>query len=339
DGLWLQLDAYRCHVFWQFRAIADPAGIWRRLAGELGGGGVPSLDDALRELELEPVHAAVRAVAADAGLVALVRDGTLRDAQSIEAPIASFATIVRDATGTTGEPAAVAAVTARRLASIASSAARGAAPGATAAVPDDGVHRVAAAFGDPWHRSVLAGWSVLEPLGRLAPDAMTGPTSRAWFDELRLAGVVATSLRDAGLDEAGAWSASERIRILLALPRPSNIGGTSTGDRVARLASAWLDHPDVRTFLHVNAWEGVEWLGREAWRELLDWALLLDAIDGVADMPASAAVVTALVDAGEESGYQVDALRTVVRAGAPPTPRPAEPPTPAGAPANPAPRR
>ena len=317
EGLWLQLDAYRCHVFWQFRAIHDPVGVWRRLARQLGGRGVPSLDDALREVELEPVHAAVRTVAADAGLVALVRDGVLSDAPGVERSLSAFVAAVRTATATEGDTAAVAGVAARRLAAIAEPQVE--------ALPS-----VASAFADPWHRAVLAGWSVLEPLGRLAPESIAGATSRAWFDELRLAGVVAAALRDAGLDEGAAWRASERIRVLLALPRPSNVRGRSANERLAGLATSWLDHPDVRAFLHVNAWEGVEWFGREAWRELLDWALLLDAIDGVADIATSAAVVSDLVSLGEESGYRVAAVRALVGE-TPAAPRPGEPATTGGA--------
>jgi hypothetical protein len=61
DGLWLALDAYSTHVFLDVREIHDPAGVWRHIADRLGGSGVPSLADALRELQFEPVHEALRA--------------------------------------------------------------------------------------------------------------------------------------------------------------------------------------------------------------------------------------------------------------------------------------
>ena len=85
-------------------------------------------------------------------------------------------------------------------------------------------------------------------------------------------------------------------------------------DRARRLVMVWLGHPDVRPFIRVNAWEGQEWFGREEWRELLDWALLLDRID--ASLPGDAAdgwpVVRRLLELGEGAGYRVDRLRDLV---------------------------
>jgi glycosidase len=310
-GLWVELEAYRCHVFWEFREIVDRAGVWRRLAGHLEGRGVPSLEDALRELELEPVHAAVRELARTTALIDLVRHGVAVERRAIEAALAGLARTIAEATGTTGDPARVIDVAARRLAAI------GARAGEAEKQParQDPLHPVRAAFGDPWHRAVLAGWSILEPLGGLAPGAMVGPTSRAWYDELRLAGVLAGALRSAGLDEGEVWGVAQRVRLLLALPRPSNVGGRTAGDRARRLVAAWLDHPDVRAFLRVNRWEGVEWFGREEWRELLDWALLLDAVDAPDDraIAAQAKLIVDLAATGERSGYRVDGLRDGVK--------------------------
>ena len=309
-GLWLHLDAYQGHVFWEFREVRDPAGIWRRLADDLGGRGVPSLEDALRELELEPLHGAVRAALATPALIDLMRRGGADasfDLATVEGPLREMAEAVRSATGTAGKPAAIAAVTIARLAAIETGARSAVAPA------QPGLRRaqdpVAAAFADPWHRAVLAGWSVFEPLGGLAAAAMTGPTSRAWFDELRLAPVVAASLRATGLDPTTAETAASRVGALLALPRPSNVGGRTGPERARRLVEAWVAHPDARALLRVNPWEGVEWFGREEWRELLDWTLLLDRIDGKGDgLP----VVNRLREAGDSAGYRVDRLRELV---------------------------
>ncbi len=64
-GLFVELDAYRCLVFGSFRELRDrPDARWAELAVKLGGGGVHSLDDALADLRLAPVHEAVTALLA-----------------------------------------------------------------------------------------------------------------------------------------------------------------------------------------------------------------------------------------------------------------------------------
>jgi hypothetical protein len=60
-GLQLSLRPYQCHVFvdWNQRQ-ATAAQPWDRLCDQLNGAGVSSLDDALINMELQPVHQALR---------------------------------------------------------------------------------------------------------------------------------------------------------------------------------------------------------------------------------------------------------------------------------------
>ena len=107
-------------------------------------------------------------------------------------------------------------------------------------------------------------WALLAPLGSLAPGAPVGPTSRAWFEELRLAPVVADALRARGLDEAAAWWAAERVRVLVDLPLRV-AGGRTADDRAARLVEAWLAHPaDPRR--SCGSTPGTAWSGSTASR-------------------------------------------------------------------------
>jgi glycosidase len=61
QGLYIELEAYKYHVFLDFRVVQDNAwGEYRTLAGYLGGRGVPSIEEALRELMLQPIHRPLR---------------------------------------------------------------------------------------------------------------------------------------------------------------------------------------------------------------------------------------------------------------------------------------
>jgi glycosidase len=60
-GITLSLHAYQCYVFLDWRELHATSGkAWDRLCDHLGGRGVPNLDDALINLELKPVHDALR---------------------------------------------------------------------------------------------------------------------------------------------------------------------------------------------------------------------------------------------------------------------------------------
>ncbi len=68
-GLRLDLHAYQCHVFLDWRELRPTAQQpWDRLSDWLNGRGVPNLDDELVNLELRPVHAALRQLL-DPGMV------------------------------------------------------------------------------------------------------------------------------------------------------------------------------------------------------------------------------------------------------------------------------
>ena len=187
-GLFVRLDAYQGHVFWEFRELRDgSAHQWSRLNSMLGGRGVPSLEEAQLELQLEPVHSALRAAIADPSLA------------TVERVVGALA----EATGTAGDRAAVVDLVRKRAATT---------------------HAAVAAIKDPVEEAALRLWTLLSSLGALPTGADAAATSRAWYDELRLAPVVATGLRERGLDEAEAWSVADLVRVLLDLPRPARSG-------------------------------------------------------------------------------------------------------------------
>jgi len=60
-GLTIELHAYQCHVFLDWRELRSTAERpWDRLCDELAGHGVPDLEDALTRLALRPAHDALR---------------------------------------------------------------------------------------------------------------------------------------------------------------------------------------------------------------------------------------------------------------------------------------
>ncbi|MBA2255431.1 MAG: alpha-amylase [Chloroflexi bacterium] len=302
QGWRVSLDAYGGHVYWEFRSVRDGiSGQWSRLAERLGDRPVPSLEEALRELQLEPVHAPFRALFGDGLMAALLdRDTDAETARldGLERRLRAFLVALAGATGVDGDPAALAAAVRARV----GAAFRG------SDLPGSRVDRAA-----------LLAWLALSRTGELAPGADAPATSRAWYDELRLPGPLAAGLREVELDEGQAWWVADHVRVLLALPRPSRLRGpVATLD--ARLIAAWLADDAVRAAIGVNTWEGVEWLDRDRFRSLLAWAERLDGLEAEerAEAKGEAAaphdgervseVVERLLAVAETAGYRVDSL-------------------------------
>ena len=290
-GWHLSLDAYESHVFWEFQELHDgSSGQWRRLAERLGGSGVPSLEVAIREIQLEPVHTPLRALFTEGGVTAVL-EGTAgpADLDALEGRLAAVLAAIADATGVEGDPAVAAG---RIRADVAA-----AYPGA---VTDEGL--------DLAGRATLLAWLALSRMGGLAPGADVAATSAAWYDELRLGPVVAAGLRSAGLGEGPAWAIADRVGVLLALPRPSSIGGRGRV-RDRRLLERWLAGDAIRTAMGVTTWEGTDWIDGDRFGALLRWAVRLDAIEtGTAP---DTALVNRLSAAAKAANYRVEALTAV----------------------------
>ena len=171
-------------------------------------------------------------------------------------------------------------------------------------------------------RAALRAWTAVGSIGAIGDASDAGATSRAWFDELRLAPVLANAFRELGLGEGGAWTAVSRVRVLLALEAPST--ARFGGPAVRRLLEGWFADAELRGFLGVNRHDGVTWFNKESFDELLWWWQVLTAVDGPpAVLGPVARLVARLRAAAVENGFEVDRLLEIAARSRRPTgPRP-----------------
>jgi glycosidase len=81
DGLYVELHAYGCEVFLDIHEVQDgPSGQLQRLSERIGGAGVPSIGAALREMQLRPLHDAVRGLSEGQTLRRVAQIGAARAA-------------------------------------------------------------------------------------------------------------------------------------------------------------------------------------------------------------------------------------------------------------------
>jgi glycosidase len=303
-GLEMELHAYECHAFLSFEAVADGQDRqWARLAWRLGLDGVPNVHEALRDQSLEPVVDAVAAFMAAGDVrrvagAAMARDATAGDSAVRVVADAERAALrdVASAAGADAEAEAVATELEERLLRIVRSVHAGRAP----ETDDQDARALAEWLGPRRERwSVLHGWVQGAALVRLAGAAAGGRAGLGSFEGWEVNRALGSAMQAIGLEQPMAWRGVELVRALLALP-PGALGeaaGIASG-----APESWFDQPAVRAAAGWNSYEGVAWVNREAYLELLD---ALAGRDTVAGHPGAFDARRAVAEAIEASGYRV----------------------------------
>ncbi|MBF6605294.1 MAG: alpha-amylase [Chloroflexi bacterium] len=301
DGLAVDVEAYDYRVYADWATVVDDLdGRWSRLAASLGGSGTPSLDGALRDLELAPLHGALAA--------------TMAHIESAPALVAA----IRAATGSAGgatDGEVVAAI--RTAAEAVDRLSRGPGRGRPATRP--------AGVVDPATAAALRVWAILAPLGRLGDAVDASATNRAWFSELRL-GPAAERALDAMGQGALAGTAVHRTWLLFALARQGE--RPASGGPATRLRT-WLRDPDLAASLGVHPWDGHDWLTAEGVALVTALARAGSAANPAPGRRSGRATLTADLEAIERaaaaSGYRVDLVEAALAARPPTRRRPRRP--------------
>ncbi|CAN5554651.1 alpha-amylase family glycosyl hydrolase [soil metagenome] len=293
DGLYLELGAYACHVFLELREIDDVDGQYGRLCAWLGGRGVPSVEHARVQMELQPLHDGLRR-ALEPGLL------------TGEAP-ATFGSRLSELLATAGALAG-AADAANDDALVAEAVA-----GLTLSRPL--ATYLAAEFNDPsTSRAIHAAWLMVRAVDRSLGGERAGVERGQWIEDWRAGPVIDASLAALGVEQASAGRVGDLLAALLA------------ADGVAD----WLSVEQVRRAIGVNEHAGTTWFDRDGFSELVAWLQVPDLARTENRQAAGSARrrVAALCAAAEQTGYRVDRLAQALAAGAPAARR-ARPPRPA----------
>jgi glycosidase len=309
-GLGLELGAYDYRVYLDWSTLRDaPDGRWSRLAGSLGGRGVASLDDAIRDLELAPVHDALRAVltAPEADLARasadLVRAVRLVTGAQGGAPDDDVTAAIARGAGAFGRLT--------RMTELQ--------PGRRGSGTRPAYRMIADALADPTTSAALRAIGAIEPLGALGDAAEALGTTRAWFAELRLGPALERLFRAAppmpGVPQpADPGIAVHRTWVLLGLARPGHVARGTLSSRASRVAETWLASPDVASYLGVHAAGADRWLVAERLDEVAGWALALDALEVVGTVGTDAALEAP--DESRQPGERLDAVAPMLAGGA-----------------------
>jgi glycosidase len=327
-GLYVELGAYKCQVFLDFRQVQGEQ--YAQLAARLNGRGVPSVDEALIEIVLEPVLGPFRELVNAGVFRQLMEKANLQVCKFASLQIGESTILDEVEQKTTRLLQAAAQIANPPISNLTQEIQHKLEAilqlttlSARFPLPRSRKYKRAGDYlttglDDPAAWPMLLGWVFTHALGKVAGEADFAQTSRAWIDEWLLGKVIANVARDMGLDEGTAWRTVEAVKLLTGHQRWFEMEAPKTR-RAREALRAWLSDDDVRRFLRINRHQEVLWFNKEAFDQLL-WGMFAIAAVAISADPGRPAneiakeivgcydVVRTLRRAEERSEYQVEKL-------------------------------
>lgn len=278
NGFHFDLHAYQYAALVHWRELTpDAEHAWDRLHDALHGGGVESLDDALLNLELAPVHdALLRFLSLDE--IAKLKEPVVKTAKDKE-PGSIEDSLLRHGSQFVDEARkAYSAKTGNALASPAKDASEDLRKHILALLKLPQLTGKLSATGVlPGKNPAMIGpglaWAVLDVLVRSIPSA----TAPELFDKLRLRHVLAKAFAALGLAGEDIWRAAARVRLAF-LPSGEGKAKQKPQMLLGFPPAHWLD-PDFRWLIGLHEAEGHQYFNKESHEELLWWQELPKLLD------------------------------------------------------------
>jgi glycosidase len=351
-GLYLELDAYKVQVYTQIRQVHDNE--WHQyghLSGYLNGRGVPSIDEALKEIFLQPIHQPFREIV-NAGYFRWLIDNRLTS-ESIESLESSTLISIEEEfedkytrllseiirlTEADGDPITATKAIRHKLRAVLSlpviSERLGSQSGRKIS---PAIKYLNAGEANPWiigdeHAwGILLGWLFTHDLGRVVVEEDTNEISRSWMDEWLFGKIITSVLIDLGLDELTARRSVTVGKQLItnhdwwqALGAKNSKAEQQTC--AYHLLQKLLEDRESQTYLGVNRYQDVLWFNKEAYDDLLWWLFAVSVVEltsqetqtelskaAIQKIVACHEVIKLLQDAERNSAYQVEKLLAALK--------------------------
>jgi glycosidase len=308
-GLYIELEAYKCQVFMSFREVQDNE--WHQyanLATYLDGHGVPSIDDAMKEIFLQPIHQAYRELV-NPGYFRWVISNRINAETVGEMPMSLSDNVIallketenksihlmdeiKSTTHGEGDIIPITDLTKQYLlASLYLPIFQDKFP-----LPKSRKYQRAIKYlhagnlkaspwknGDAYAWGVVLGWLVTSPLGRIISHPGYEEISRSWIDEWILNKILVNTLDNLGLDDRSNWRAATLIKLLTSHHgwwKVIETGKVKASEKPAyQILTKILSDTDAQNFLGVNRYQDVLWFNKESFEDLLWWLFTIAAVE------------------------------------------------------------
>ena len=333
-GLYVELDAYKYHVFTHFKEVRDNQ--WHhyaQIANSLNGRGIPSIEAALKEMLLQPLQDAFKELA-NADMFRHLMEARITQPQTqlhqklmekIEKKMITLLRVVKQFSGGREDEMTIAREVRCKLEAIlylpiiSSRFPRLQPKGVKAAA--EYLYKGLTDSISTW--AILFGWLFVHTLGKVTNPKDFAEQSRGWVDEWRLGQTISDVLKELGLDGTTSSRALTLVKLLTGHQRWYEVKPLVQTETHTLLESLFRDG-EVQQFLQVNQYNNIWWFNKESFEEFLWWLMLIAAVEIGSDplRPVKAAVselekcysmIQTWQKAEEKSEYQVEKLLSALQ--------------------------
>lgn len=327
-GLYFELEAYEHHVFVDFREINDNAyGQYGQLMHYLNGRGVPSIDEALKELMLAPILNPMRSLIQKDNLeklyaVKLTETDLKLERQEIIIHQEKFRFLLESVSNFTQTQAEINPIVREHNRGLEAILKLNQFQEHYPFPGSDKYHEMLAFIQEGFHTEtwnwyVLFIWNDVRLLGKLVTaENRFAEISRSWFEEWGIQRVVRQVFESLGYDGSLIYSSETILRLLI---RQQNWVLSSSGKTAYGLIESWFSEDDIRSFLNINRYRDTLWFNKEAFEEMIWWMMAVALIQLISDPIMSLPevveelfnafeLVTNILSAEQASEYQVEKL-------------------------------
>jgi len=327
-GLYFELNAYESHVFLDFREVEDNGlGQFAQLNAYLNGRGVPSIDEAIKELMLAPILTPLKALVSANSLRLNYQSRIKTTDEKLKSDTVrmhgeKFLRFIQEINNFTHMQTPTAPLLQQEqrgleaILNINVFGERYPFPGSKKY--QTVIHYMQENLGDyPFSWYILFLWNDLRLMGRVITDnKQTSEISRSWMDEWGINRQIQNLLEEIGFDYHQAQSG---VTILNLLIRQQDWITDIEEMTSLGLLERWLTQDEVRSFLNINRYRGKLYFNKEAFESMMWWMLTIGVISIASNPEKSLAEfienlfiafdrIIDLLTAEKESGYQLDIL-------------------------------
>ena len=324
QGIFLKLNAYQSILYHHFHEVQDNSiQSYQRLCDELQGQGVPDLQEAIKELVLQPIQDPLHQILNPAYISYLqsvqilevaekLPENTLQEARHKLTDLVEGLCVFYNYAQPGSDITSIFLLQFNFILSLQVSQQYFLFPNSKIiqALLQDIQEK------QPIDLSVLVTWAFLHNIGKITDPQDDGALSLSRFDEWRVYKIFSSLCAQLHKDEKQTHQLSILIRILIAQQDWVKKSPTS-------LLNTWFADSDIQSYLGINRFQDILWYNQDAYKDLLWWLNTINVIQTMTnpELDESAKlgyllsgyeIIQVLRKAGERSEYQLNNLLNLI---------------------------